>query len=99
MPEAMTDSDKQGSGGVRLLSLLGACVACCLPMLILLGAVSIGAALAGLVGLAVLVAFVATAVVIARRPTTTRRRNRPSANLRLRVVVGTSSGYVAIVCT
>lgn len=53
--------------GVRVLPLLGACLACCVPMLLVLGVVSIGAALAGAVGLAMLVALVIAATVVAQR--------------------------------
>lgn len=66
--EADTDrSPGAANRGVRVLSLLGACLACCVPMLVVLGVVSIGAALAGAVGLALLVALVLAAAVIAQR--------------------------------
>lgn len=48
---------------LRQLPLFGACVACCVPMLVFLGAVSIGAAVAGLVGLGLFLAVAAVAVV------------------------------------
>lgn len=66
--EADTDrSPEAANQGVRVLPLLGACLACCVPMLLVLGVVSIGAALAGAVGLALLVALVLAATVIAQR--------------------------------
>ena len=66
--EADTDrSPGAANRGVRVLPLLGACLACCVPMLVVLGVVSIGAALAGAVGLALLVALVLAAAVIAQR--------------------------------
>lgn len=53
--------------GVRIVPLVGACLACCVPMLLVLGVISVGAALAGAVGLSLLVVLVAVAVVLGPR--------------------------------
>lgn len=60
-------SPESENRGVHVLPLLGACLACCVPMLLVLGVVSVGAALAGAVGLAMLVALVVAAAVVAPR--------------------------------
>lgn len=66
--DASTDDAARGADrGMRLLPLVGACLACCVPMLLVLGVVSVGAALAGAVGLAIFVALVAAAVMVAPR--------------------------------
>lgn len=49
-----------------LAGLTAACVACCVPMLVLVGAVSLGAAVSGFVGLALLVAVVGVVAVVRR---------------------------------
>lgn len=65
---ASTDDAARGADrGLRLLPLVGACLACCVPMLLVLGVVSVGAALAGAVGLALFVALVVAAVMLAPR--------------------------------
>ena len=61
------DAARVSDRGMRLLPLVGACLACCVPMLVVLGVVSVSAALAGAVGLAFLVALVAAAFVLAPR--------------------------------
>jgi len=68
MPDAQ--DTEQGTSDRRVpgvIGVLGACVACCLPMLVLVGAVSVGAAVAGVVGLGVVVAVVGTALVLVPR--------------------------------
>ena len=52
---------------LRLLPLVGACLACCVPMLLVLGVVSVGAALAGAVGLATPICLVAAATLLVPR--------------------------------
>lgn len=66
--EADTDrSPEAANRGVRVLPLLGACLACCVPMLLVLGVVSIGAALAGAIGLTFFIVLIVAATVIAPR--------------------------------
>lgn len=66
--EADTDrSPEAANRGVRVLPLLGACLACCVPMLLVLGVVSIGAALAGAIGLTFFILLIVAATVIAPR--------------------------------
>lgn len=66
--EADTDrSPEAANQGVRVLPLLGACLACCVPMLLVLGVVSIGAALAGAIGLTFFILLIVAATVIAPR--------------------------------
>lgn len=65
-----TAGDREGEASgraVRVFPLLGACLACCVPMLLILGVVSVGAALAGAVGLAMFIALIVAATVIAPR--------------------------------
>lgn len=61
------DHRESAGRGIRVMPLLGACLACCVPMLLILGVVSVGAALAGAVGLAIFVALILAATVIAPR--------------------------------
>jgi len=61
----------EGSGGIGILPLLGACLACCVPMLLVLGVVSVGVALAGAAGVGILIA-----VVVAIAWWTSRRHRR-----------------------
>lgn len=66
-PSSTDDATRDTDRGVRLLPLVGACLACCVPMLLVLGVVSVGAALAGAVGVAIFVALVAAAAMVAQR--------------------------------
>lgn len=59
---AIDASPPESAGGIGILPLLGACLACCVPMLLVLGVVSVGAALAGAAGLAILIAVVVAVV-------------------------------------
>lgn len=64
---ARTPDATTGAGRWRdLLGVTAACLACCVPMLVLVGAVSLGAAVAGAVGLGVLVALVGLVAVLRR---------------------------------
>lgn len=66
-PSERLETADRSDDRMGIWPMLGACVACCVPMLVVLGAVSLGAAIAGLVGLAVLAALVAVAVVVRPR--------------------------------
>lgn len=59
----------ESTAGNRLRSIAGltaACLACCVPMLVVVGAVSLGAVVAGTVGLGLIVAIIGVAAVASR---------------------------------
>ena len=62
MADSSTQTNSSAAGRARsALGIVGACLACCLPMLVVVGAVSAGAALTGgaIVGVVALVAGIA----------------------------------------